>query len=85
MENKMITISKALEGRPRLYRMCNPENENFQRIVFPFYDDIFNSSTNNAPHEILYILTGETTDAILIKEEEKDIPCLLPIPDEIFH
>jgi len=83
MENKMITIREALKRSPHLYRMCDPKSEDFQRIVFP--DNLFNSPTDDTPLEVLYILTGEDTGAVLIEEGQKDIPCLLPIPDEIFH
>lgn len=83
MENKMITIREALKRKPHLYRMCNPENENFQRIVFP--DTLFISPVDGEPFEVLFILTGRNTDSVFVKEEEKDVPCLLPIPDEIFH
>lgn len=83
MENKMITIREALKKTPRLYRMCNPEHEEFQRIVFP--EGSFTAGDSDEPFNVLYILTGEDTGAVLIKEEEMDIPCLLPIPDEIFH
>lgn len=83
MENKMISIREALRRSPRLYRMCDPESEDFQRIVFP--EGPFIPSDNDEPFDVLYILTGEDTGAVLIEEEQKDKPCLLPIPDEIFH
>lgn len=79
MGNKMISIREALRKDPRLYRMCDPESEDFQRIVFP------ESSFIPEPADVLYILTGENRGVVLIREEQKDKPCLLPIPDEIFH
>ena len=79
----MISIREALRRRPRLSRMYDPESEDFQRIVFP--DNLFYFFVDNTPYEILYILIGEDIDAVLLKEEQKYKPCLLPIPDEIFH
>lgn len=83
MENKMITIREALEERSHLYRMCDPESESFQRIVTvsKFFYNIMEETLDS----VVVVLDGEDTGAESVDIYDIDKPCLLPIPDEIFH
>lgn len=83
MENKMISISEALERRYHLYRMCDPESESFQRIVT--VTDFFYDVLMDKQKAVVIILDGEDTGAEPVDMYDMDKPCLLPISDEIFH
>ena len=83
MGNKMISIQEALERKWHLYRMCDPERESFQRIVTvtdSFYDVLMDKI-----EAVVVVLDGEDTGAESLDMYDVDKPCLLPIPDEIFH
>ena len=83
MENEMISIREALDKRPHLYRLCDPENKSFQRIVTvtKFFYDVMTRTVES----VVVVLDGEDTGAESLDMYDVDKPCLLPIPDEIFH